>query len=134
MYLFVEQNEAFKRRDAGSVRLFREALRNLLLLLAPIAPHLCEEIWERMGHGTTIFARKLPKADTRFLKAETYTLVVQVNGKIRSRIEAEKDATKEKLSELALADDKVQKFIGSGKIAKVIVIPGSLVNIVVKPA
>jgi leucyl-tRNA synthetase len=134
MYLFVEQNEAFKRRDAGSVRLFREALRNLLLLLAPIAPHLCEEIWERMGHGTTIFARKLPKADTRFLKAEAYTLVVQVNGKIRSRIEAEKDATKEKLSELALADDKVQKFIGSGKIAKVIVIPGSLVNIVVKPA
>jgi leucyl-tRNA synthetase len=133
MYLFIEQNGAFKRLDTGSVKLFQESLRNLLLLLAPIAPHLCEEIWERMGYRTTIFSQKLPKADTRYLKAETYTLVVQVNGKIRSRMEAEKDASKEKLSEGALADDKVQKFIGGGKIIKVIVIPGSLVNIVVRP-
>jgi leucyl-tRNA synthetase len=133
MYLFIEQNGAFKRLDTGSVKLFQESLRNLLLLLAPIAPHLCEEIWERMGYRTTIFSQKLPKADTRYLKAETYTLVVQVNGKIRSRMEAEKDAPKEKLSEGALADDKVQKFIGGGKIIKVIVIPGSLVNIVVRP-
>jgi leucyl-tRNA synthetase len=132
MYLFIEQNESFKRRDAGSVKLFRESLRNLLLLLAPIAPHLCEEIWERMGHETTIFSRKLPRADAKHLKAETYTLVVQVNGKVRARIEAEKDAAREKLSEMALGDEKVQRFIGSGKIVKVIVIPGSLVNIVVR--
>ncbi len=133
MYLFIEQNEAFKRRDPGATSLFRDAMKNLLLLLAPIAPHLCEEIWERMGSGTTIFSRKLPKANSRYLKSGTYTLVVQVNGKIRSRIEAEKDTPREKLSELALADDKIRKFIGEGKIIKVIVIPESLVNIVVKP-
>jgi len=133
MYLFVEQNAAFKRRETGSVRLFQESLRNLLLLLAPIAPHLCEEIWERMGHTATIFTRKLPKANPTYLRAESYTLVVQVNGKIRSRIEAEKDTPKDRLSELALADEKVQKFIGDGKIIKVIVIPESLVNIVVTP-
>jgi leucyl-tRNA synthetase len=133
MYLFIEQNAAFQRREAGSVRLFRESLRNLLLLLAPIAPHLCEEIWERMGHTATIFSRKLPKADKRYLKAEIYTLVLQVNGKIRSRMDAEKDAPKERLTELALADEKIRKFVGEGTIVKVIVVPGSLVNIVVKP-
>jgi leucyl-tRNA synthetase len=131
MYLFVEQNEAFRRREAGSVALFAESLRNLLLLLAPIAPHLCEEIWERMGHEATIFSEKLPKADRDYLKAETYTLVVQVNGKIRSRIEAQKDAPKEKLSEMALGDEKIRKLLEGKKIAKIVVIPEKLVNIVV---
>jgi leucyl-tRNA synthetase len=133
MYLFVERNEAFGRRDEESVALFRAAMRSLLLLLAPIAPHLCEEIWERMGNATTIFSNKLPKPDERYLKAETYTLVVQVNGKIRSRIDVNKDAPKEKLGEIALADEKVRSFLGDAKILKTIVVPGSLVNIVIKP-
>ncbi len=134
MYLFVEQNEGFQRRDEASVRLFRAAMRDLLLLLAPIAPHLCEEIWERFGNESTIFSSKLPRADERYLAAETYTLVVQVNGKIRSRIEVEKDTPKEKLAALALADEKALKSIGDAKVLKTIVIPGSLVNIVVKPS
>ncbi len=133
MYLFIEQNGAFRSREAGSVSLFRESLRTLILLLAPIAPHLCEEIWERMGYTATIFSRKLPRANAGYLKAESYTLVIQVNGKIRSRVEAEKDTPREKLSELALADEKIRKFIGDGKIVKVVIIPGSLVNIVVRP-
>ncbi|MCX5752949.1 MAG: leucine--tRNA ligase [Candidatus Krumholzibacteria bacterium] len=132
IYLFVEQNEAFRRRDPASVQLFEASLKSLLLLLAPIAPHLCEEIWERMGYANTIFSRKLPKADARYIRAETYTLVIQVNGKIRSRIEADRDASKERLSELALGDEKIQKLIGDGKVLKVVVVPGSLVNIVIK--
>jgi leucyl-tRNA synthetase len=132
LYLFVEQNEAFKRHDDVSVRLFRSAVENLVVLLAPIAPHLCEEIWERTGHTTTIFARKLPRPDRKYIEAESYTLVVQVNGKIRSRIEVPKDTSKEKLQAAALADEKTRKFIGEGKIVKVIAVPGSLVNIVVK--
>jgi leucyl-tRNA synthetase len=133
LYLFVEQNESFRRREAGSTGLFREAMKNLVVLLAPIAPHLCEEIWERMGSGTTIFSQKLPKPNTKYLQAESYTLVVQVNGKIRSRVQAEKDTAKDRLSEIALADERVIAFIGDKQIVKVIVIPGSLVNIVVRP-
>jgi leucyl-tRNA synthetase len=132
LYLYVEGNEGFKRGQEASVRLFRAAMRNLILLLAPIAPHECEEIWERIGHTTTIFSQRLPRADAAYLTAETYTLVVQVNGKIRARIDVEKDTPKDKLQALALSDEKTKKFIGDGKVLKIIVIPGSLVNIVVK--
>jgi leucyl-tRNA synthetase len=131
MYLFSEQNEAFKRRESCPVALFRNSLQRLLCLLAPIAPHLCEEMWERMGHEETIFAEKLPEPDRDYLKAETYTLVVQVNGKIRSRIEADKDAPRERLGELALADEKIKKLLEQKKVVKVIIIPEKLVNIVV---
>ena len=131
LYLFIEQNADFKRRNEESVALFRAAVKNLVALLAPIAPHLCEEIWERIGFADTIFAQKLPRPDMKYLKAETYTLVLQVNGKIRSRIEVEKETPKEKLQGIALADEKVGKAIAGGTVMKVIVVPGSLVNIVV---
>jgi leucyl-tRNA synthetase len=133
LYLFVEQNEAFRRREEASVALFRAALKDLIVLLAPIAPHECEEIWERIGHRETIFTQKLPRADRKYLKADTYTLVVQVNGKIRARLDdVDRDTPKDKLQEIALADERTRKFIGDGRVLKVIVIPGRLVNIVVK--
>jgi leucyl-tRNA synthetase len=132
MYLFAERNEAFRSRGEASVRLFGTAMRTLIVLLAPIAPHECEEIWERLGSKETIFAQKLPRPDKRYLKAESYTLVVQVNGKIRARIEVDKDTQQEELQQLALSDEKTRKFLAERKILKVVVIPGSLVNIVVK--
>ena len=132
MYLFVENNEGFKARREASVGLFREALRNLVVLLAPIAPHICEEIWERMGHPGTIFSEKIPRPDLEYLQAARYTLVVQVNGKIRSRIDVDQDTSREKLEAIALGDEKTKKFIGEAKVVKVVVIPGSLVNIVVR--
>lgn len=132
MYLFVEQDEGFKARDKESVKLLRAALQNLLVLLAPIAPHLCEELWERLGNTRTIFSENLPKPDTRHLKADTYELVIQINGKVRSRVEVEKDTPREKLEAAALADEKITKLVGQAKVIKVIVVPGSLVNVVVK--
>jgi leucyl-tRNA synthetase len=132
LYLFVERNEAFNRREEPSVRLFRAAVRNLIVLLAPIAPHLCEEIWERMGGPRTVFGERVPRADRRYIEPDTYTLVVQVNGKIRARLDVPKETPREKLEEIALGDEKARKFIADGKVLKVIVIPGSLVNIVVR--
>ena len=132
IYLYVERNEAFRRIEEPSAELFAYAVRTLVVLLAPIAPHECEEIWERLGYRETIFSQRLPRADTRYLKGETYTLVIQINGKIRSRIDVETNTPKDKLQELALSDEKTKKFLGDGKIMKVIVVPGSLVNIVYK--
>jgi leucyl-tRNA synthetase len=132
MYLFVEQDDGFKARDPESVKLLRAALQNLLVLLAPVAPHLCEEIWERLGNTRTIFAENLPKPDTRYLKADTYELVLQINGKVRSRVEVEKDTPREKLQAAALADERMRTLIGKAKVVKVIVVPGKLVNVVVK--
>jgi leucyl-tRNA synthetase len=130
LYLFVERNEGFRSRDVASVRLFRRAFKALVVLLAPMAPHLSEELWERFGGQGTIFSQRLPESDSRYLRAETYTLVVQVNGKIRSRIEVEKDAPREELEKLALGNEKIQRSIGGAKVGKVIIVPGKLVNIV----
>jgi leucyl-tRNA synthetase len=132
LYLYTEKSESFKRGEEPSLRLFRTAVRTLLVLLAPMAPHVCEEIWERIGHTETIFAEKLPRPDGRYVSADTYTLVVQVNGKIRSRIEnVERSASPERLRQLAMADEKIGKTIGDTRVLKTIVVPGSLVNIVV---
>lgn len=133
MYLFIENHEGFKKLESQSVLLFKSAFTDLLILLAPMAPHLCEEIWERMGNRRTIFREKLPSADERYLKAETYTLVLQVNGRIRSRVVAEKDLDREALERIALADEKVKKHIGEAGIRKIVAVPGRLVNIVTGP-
>ena len=104
----------------------------LALLLGPMAPHLCEELWERFGSETSIFSSRLPEADARYIASETYTLVLQVNGKIRARIEVEKDAPRERLEEIALADERIKKHLEGARLVKAIVVPGRLVNLVVK--
>jgi len=131
LYLFVEGNAKFAAREVDSVVLFRYAVENLLLLLAPMAPHLCEEIRSRTGNNRSIFRDRLPDADPDWLSADTFTLVVQINGKVRSRIEASKDSPDAELERLAMADEKIQTAIAGRDIRKTIVIPGKLVNIVV---
>ncbi len=132
LYLYVERNERFLAGDPGAARLFRNAVSRLVLLLAPMAPHLGEELWELFGNEGTIFSMRLPEPDAGFLKAETYTLVLQVNGKIRSKVEVERDATRERLEEIALGDEKIRKILDGGTILKTIVVPGKLVNIAAK--
>ena len=132
LYLFVERDEGFETREERAVLVFREAFESLLKLLAPMAPHICEEIWERSGHESSIFEESLPKPDERFLAADTFTLVVQVNGKVRSRIEAPKQSDRAELERMALDDPKVQKYVEGSSDHKIIVVPGKLVNIVTK--
>ncbi|HSG29403.1 MAG TPA: class I tRNA ligase family protein, partial [Candidatus Krumholzibacterium sp.] len=131
LYLFVDNNEDFLEGNAGSAGLLRYSLECMLILLAPMAPHICEEIWERTGHTETIFSSKLPEDDPRYLKEDTYELVLQINGKIRSRVEVEKETSREDLEKLALANDRIVESIGDAKVRKVIVVPGRLVNIVI---
>jgi len=131
IHLYIDKDPEFASGGQPAYELFRDSIRTLMLLLAPMAPHMCEEIWERLGHKESIFLQRLPEPDPAWLKGDIYTLVVQVNGKVRSRIEAEQSATRESLERLALADEKIREFIAGRDIRKVIVVPGRLVNIVV---
>jgi len=108
----------------------QEALEAIVLLLAPIAPHLCHALWQHLGHTDAIIDAGWPTFDESALAQETATIVVQVNGKLRAKLELSTDASKEELEAAALADESVSKHIDGLNIRKVIVVPGRLVNIV----
>jgi leucyl-tRNA synthetase len=109
----------------------RSVLETFVLLLSPFAPHLAEELWEALGHRQSLAYEPWPKFDPELVKADEIEVPIQVNGKIRSRIIVPAGTSEERLRELALADDRIQAFIGDKKIVKVIVPRGQLVNIVV---
>lgn len=104
----------------------------LVQLLAPIAPHMMEELWSKFGHEGSISYAAWPTYDESKLVSDTVEIIVQVNGKLRDKIEVATDTAKADLEKLATSDEKVQKFIDGKNIVKVIVIPNKIVNIVVK--
>ena len=114
---------------AGSV--LREGLEVLTLLLAPMAPHLAEEMWQRLGRGTALSAEPWPKAAPALLVEDTVTIAVQVNGKKRATISLPADHDKEQAETAALADAGVKRAIGGKTVRKIIVVPGRIVNVVV---
>ena len=101
-------------------------------LLAPIAPHVAEELWEILGHTGTLTYQEWPTFDESKLVDDEVEVVVQVNGKLRAKVKVAKDVTREQLEEIAKADEKVLEFTEGKQIVKVIAVPGKLVNIVVK--
>ena len=109
----------------------REAITPLVLMLAPVAPHLAEEMWRRLGHDRSLAHGPFPQADPRYLVDENVEYPVQVNGKVRGRISVSADADAEALEAAALADEKVSAFLAGATPKKVIVVPGRLVNLVV---
>ena len=108
----------------------RESAEAMVLLLAPMAPHIAEELWRELGHENTIAFAPWPKADEALLHDDTITLVLQINGKKRDEIQVPADASKEAIEKVALASEKVQKHLDGRDPKKVIVVPGRLVNIV----
>ena len=111
--------------------LMREAMSITLRLLGPIAPHVTHYLWQKLGYGENILASTWPQADEDALLLDTIQYVVQVNGKVRAKVQVAADSDKNSVQQAALADDNIQKFIGDGPIRKVIVVPNKLVNIVV---
>jgi leucyl-tRNA synthetase len=109
----------------------RAALAPLVLMVAPLAPHLAEELWKRLGHDKSLAHGPFPVADPQYLVEDTVEYPVQVNGKVRGRITVAADADADTLQAAALADEKVQAFIDGATPKKVIVVPGRLVNLVV---
>ncbi|MFH1430740.1 MAG: class I tRNA ligase family protein [Candidatus Uhrbacteria bacterium] len=109
----------------------RDAYEILLRLLSPFAPHLCEELWEQLGHTESIMVQPWPEYNSELAKDEEIDLVVQVNGKLRATIRVVADISEDEAKLRALADEHVQKYTNGMEPKKVIVVPGKLVNIVV---
>jgi leucyl-tRNA synthetase len=108
----------------------RAAIEPFVLLLAPFAPHIGEELWHALGHKDTLTYEPWPKADPALLKSDTIEVPVQVNGKLRSRLTVPADSDEKTLEAAAMADEKVMASIEGKQVKKVIVVKGRLVNIV----
>jgi leucyl-tRNA synthetase len=120
------------RREANVSReAWDEAIETMLKLLAPIAPHITDELWHRLGHSTSVHVQAWPEADPDIAAEETATLIIQVNGKVRDRIEVPATISEEAATEAALSATKVQSWLAAGEVRKVIARPPKLVNIVV---
>ena len=114
----------------GLERTPREAVEPLLLMLAPVAPHIAEELWARLGHEQSLAHEPFPVADPELLVEETVTCVVQVAGKLRDKLEVPVSIDETELERLALAAPGVQRALGDREVRKVIVRAPRLVNVV----
>jgi leucyl-tRNA synthetase len=110
----------------------REAVETMLILIAPIAPHFCEELWESIGNDSSIFSAPWPIADSEAMKVASIEIPVQVNGKIKARILISPDMSKDELERVALDNDSVKAAVEGKEIKKVIAVPGKIVNVAVK--
>ena len=110
---------------------WRFALESLIQILAPFAPHITEELWRGMGHDDTVHVGHWPKWDEKYLKSSVMTIIVQVNGKLRAKLELPSDMDRQGVEAAALADENVQKFTNNKPPKKMVYVPGKLVNIVV---
>jgi leucyl-tRNA synthetase len=115
----------------GLDRIPREVADGFVRLLAPIAPHVCEELWERMGNEGSVAYADWPSYDDELAAEETVTMIVQVNGKIRDRIEVAADVSEDDARALAMASERVAEYLDGGEPRRVIVRPPNLVNVVV---
>jgi leucyl-tRNA synthetase len=109
----------------------KEILETTCLLLSPLAPHICEEIWSKLGYKESIFLHSWPQYDKQALSQGSVEIIVQINGKVRSRVSLAKGISDDELRETVLADEKVKGLIAGSEIKKVIVVAGKLINIVI---
>lgn len=122
----------YKDGENINIKVMTEAVENLIVLLAPFAPHITEEMWEMIGKTDSVHRQPWPEYDKEALKKDELEIVVQVNGKVRDKILVPADITKADLEQTVLEQDKIKSYINGKKIVKTIVVPKKLVNIVVK--
>lgn len=109
----------------------QESLELVVLMLAPITPHICHQLWQTLGHQEAVVDASWPQVDEAALKQDTIELMIQVNGKLRSKISVAADADQEAVEAVAFAEENVQKFTAGKEVRKVILVPRRLLNIVV---
>ncbi|MGF7400511.1 leucine--tRNA ligase [Thermoanaerobacterium thermosaccharolyticum] len=115
-----------------NMKLYEETIADLIRVLAPFAPHFSEEMWERMGYSYSVFNQKWPEYDEKALVKDTIEIAIQVNGKVRGRLEIPSGATEKEIQDKALVVESIKQFIEGKEIKKVVVVKNRLVNIVVK--
>lgn len=128
---YVNELYRIKALDNYSSDGWKFAIESLLQLLAPFAPHITEELWAELGHNDSIHLSTWPMYDEKYLVQDVITLAVQVNGKVRAEISVPSDASEKDITEQALAQENVQKYLEGRAPKKVIYVPGRLVSIVI---
>ena len=118
--------------SSESKKVWHEVLEKVILLIAPFAPHVADELWSDLGNTALTFEQEWPTFDEKLTVENNFNLVLQVNGKVRDMVSAQIGISKDDAEKLAFSSEKVQKFIDGKEVIKVIVVPNKLVNIVVK--
>ncbi len=132
IYAFDQVIDKNTDAKASDISIARESLEALIRMLAPFAPHISEELWQQFGHTESLAQTDWPEFNEGLAREEEIEIAVQINGKLRSRIFVTPDASKEVLEETALADEKIKAQIEGRDMVKIIVIPGRLVNVVIR--
>lgn len=126
-------NEMYRYKESEvNTGLYAAAIRNLIIMLAPFVPHVTEEMWEHLGYGGSVHDQSWPEYDESALVKDTVEIVVQINGKIKEKINIAGDLSREEMEKTAMENDKVKGLIDGKNVVKVIAVPGKLINIVVK--
>ena len=131
LYAFREWWQSKKNHDDIDRSLLKEAIDTLVLLLAPFAPHIADEMWSQLGHDTLIHRAQWPTYQDEYLRADEIEIVIQVNGKVRQKLSVPAGIADEDLKTQSLADPRILEWTQDKPVKKVIVVPKKLVNIVV---
>ncbi len=128
----VNEMYRYKETEAPNYALMREAAVKLVLVLSPFVPHICEEMWQKLGFEHSLYFEKWPEYDESALVLDTVEIVVQLNGKVKMKADVASGLSREELADIMLADERVKELTAGKNVVKVIAVPGKLVNIVVK--
>ncbi len=127
-------NEIYKYKEGENVNkaLLGKSIKDLVMLLTPFAPHLCEELWEALGEEGRAYGQSWPVFDPSALVKDTVEIVMQINGKVKEKVEIPSSASRDEMQEIVLSMDSTKELVSGKEIVKVIAVPGKLVNIVIK--
>ncbi|MBI5286452.1 MAG: class I tRNA ligase family protein [Deltaproteobacteria bacterium] len=120
------------RSPTPDLQLWQEALNTLVVLLSPFTPHVCEELWERLGNEEMVIKTPWPVYSEEALKREEVLVVVQINGKVRSRINVSVDASQKEVEDVAFNNERVKDWIKGKAVKKVVYVPNRIINVVVE--
>jgi leucyl-tRNA synthetase len=127
----VNELASYEPSNEDEETVLRFAIEKTLILLSPFAPHIAEELWEAIGNKPSIFEQRWPEWDEDMAKEEKVELVIQINGKLRSKVVIPHGMSEEEIKKIAIEEEKIKNLIANKTVKKVIVVKGKLVNIVV---